>query len=83
MEAHNRHGAFHPLTERTAQWTTSAPQTLLQHLQRDLTAHTGGRLSDDVAFIALHRARRAGERRYELEQAVNKAVRPTDADPAE
>ncbi|MEU2556789.1 PP2C family protein-serine/threonine phosphatase [Streptomyces sp. NPDC013313] len=57
IEARNHHGAFYPLTERAAQWTTSAPQTLLRHLQRDLTAHTGGRLSDDVALIALHRRR--------------------------
>ncbi|MFF9607706.1 PP2C family protein-serine/threonine phosphatase [Streptomyces sp. NPDC014684] len=58
IEARNHHGAFYPLAERAAQWTISAPQALLHHIQRDLTAHTSGRLSDDIALIALHRARR-------------------------
>ncbi|MFF4796369.1 hypothetical protein ACFY2M_43640, partial [Streptomyces sp. NPDC001276] len=33
-----------------------SPEALLDHIERDLLAHTGGRLGDDVALLAIHRA---------------------------
>ncbi|MEV7389995.1 PP2C family protein-serine/threonine phosphatase [Streptomyces sp. NPDC091215] len=56
IEARDRDGAFYPLTDRAARWADSAPEALLHHVRRDLITHTGGRLGDDVALIALHRA---------------------------
>ncbi|MFF8950601.1 PP2C family protein-serine/threonine phosphatase [Streptomyces sp. NPDC014940] len=56
VEARDHDGTFYPLTDRAAQWTDSSPQALIQHIRRDLIAHTGGRLGDDVALIALRRA---------------------------
>lgn len=56
VEARDRGGAFYPLAERVAQWAGHSPQSLLHHIQRDLLAHTGGRLGDDAALIAIRRA---------------------------
>ncbi|RMB83116.1 PP2C family protein-serine/threonine phosphatase [Streptomyces shenzhenensis] len=56
VEARDRNGAFYPLTERVAQWAGHSPQSLLHHIQRDLLAHTGGRLGDDAALIAIRRS---------------------------
>ncbi|MCW7940744.1 protein phosphatase [Streptomyces hygroscopicus] len=55
IEARNSGGRFYPLTERVAHWTEVGPEALLQHIRRDLLAHTGGRLDDDAALIALRR----------------------------
>ncbi|PZH01486.1 protein phosphatase [Streptomyces sp. NTH33] len=55
VEARDRNGVFYPLAERITQWTGSSPDALLHHVQRDLLAHTGGRLNDDVALIAIRR----------------------------
>jgi serine phosphatase RsbU (regulator of sigma subunit) len=55
IEARDQHGIFYPLVERAAQWAHHRPEALLHHLQRDLIAHTGGRLGDDVALIAIRR----------------------------
>ncbi|MGW3498445.1 PP2C family protein-serine/threonine phosphatase [Streptomyces sp. NPDC001020] len=55
IEARDAHGCFYPLAERVAQWTQAAPAALVQHIQRDLLAHTGGRLDDDAALVALQR----------------------------
>jgi serine phosphatase RsbU (regulator of sigma subunit) len=63
IEARDGHGCFYPLPERTAQWAGVPPRDLLDRVRRDLLAHTGGRLGDDVALIAarriapVHRAR--------------------------
>ncbi|MEU6014173.1 PP2C family protein-serine/threonine phosphatase [Streptomyces sp. NPDC047515] len=54
-EARDRGGDFYPFAERAARWTESSPETLLNHLRRDLLAHVGGRLGDDAALIAIHR----------------------------
>ncbi|MFF4794280.1 PP2C family protein-serine/threonine phosphatase [Streptomyces sp. NPDC001276] len=54
-EARNRHGVFYPFAERASQWTKHNPEALLHHIQRDLIAHTGGRLGDDAALIAIRR----------------------------
>ncbi|MEU9238721.1 PP2C family protein-serine/threonine phosphatase [Streptomyces sp. NPDC048385] len=56
IEARDAQGRFYPLTERVAQWTDAAPEVLMHHIRRDLLAHAGGRLGDDAALIALHRA---------------------------
>ncbi|MGW3954178.1 PP2C family protein-serine/threonine phosphatase [Streptomyces sp. NPDC004752] len=55
VEARDPGGVFYPLTERVAQWAGHSPQALLHHIRRDLLAHTGGRLGDDAALIAIRR----------------------------
>ncbi|MBQ1090351.1 PP2C family protein-serine/threonine phosphatase [Streptomyces sp. B93] len=55
IEARDRDGAFYPFKKRAAQWTGCSPKVLLRHIQRDLLAHTGGRLGDDAALIAIRR----------------------------
>ncbi|MFF3513048.1 PP2C family protein-serine/threonine phosphatase [Streptomyces sp. NPDC002573] len=55
IEARDAAGRFYPLADRVAQWTEENPETLLHRIRRDLLAHTGGRLDDDAALIALHR----------------------------
>ncbi|WP_392673897.1 PP2C family protein-serine/threonine phosphatase [Streptomyces sp. LN785] len=56
IEARDHAGVFYPFAERAAQWTDCDPKTLLHHIRRDLLAHAGGRLGDDAALIAIHRA---------------------------
>lgn len=55
IEARNASGTFYPLAERVARWAACPPATLVRHLRRDLLAHTGGRLGDDAALVAIHR----------------------------
>jgi serine phosphatase RsbU (regulator of sigma subunit) len=55
VEARDAGGRFYPLAERIARWTDAPPESLVQHVRRDLLAHTGGLLSDDAAVVALHR----------------------------
>ncbi|MFE7324768.1 PP2C family protein-serine/threonine phosphatase [Streptomyces sp. NPDC057565] len=55
IEARDHNGVFYPLAERAAQWTDHPPEALLHHIERDLLAHTGGRLGDDVALLAIRR----------------------------
>ncbi|WP_345034243.1 PP2C family protein-serine/threonine phosphatase [Streptomyces sannanensis] len=56
IEARDRDGVFYPFAERAAQWSDKSPEALLQHIQRDLLAHTRGSLGDDIALIAIRRA---------------------------
>ncbi|MFF4140032.1 PP2C family protein-serine/threonine phosphatase [Streptomyces sp. NPDC001698] len=56
IEARDHNGVFYPFAERAAQWTDHPPEALLDHIERDLLAHTGGRLGDDVALLAIRRA---------------------------
>ncbi|MFE7215971.1 PP2C family protein-serine/threonine phosphatase [Streptomyces sp. NPDC057611] len=56
IEARDRDGTFYPFAERAAQWSDNTPEALLHHIERDLLAHTGGSLCDDIALIAIHRA---------------------------
>ncbi|MEU3657490.1 PP2C family protein-serine/threonine phosphatase [Streptomyces sp. NPDC032161] len=56
IEARDRDGTFYPFAERAAQWTDCTPEALLHHIERDLAAHTGGGLGDDVALIAIRHA---------------------------
>lgn len=62
-EARDSEGAFYPLVERAAAWTADNPGELLRHLRDDLLAHTGGRLGDDAAAIAIRRGRPHSRRR--------------------
>ncbi|MGW1992090.1 PP2C family protein-serine/threonine phosphatase [Embleya sp. NPDC001921] len=55
IEARAPDGAFYPLPERVAHWPDTDPESLLEHIRRDLLAHVGGRLSDDAAVIAIQR----------------------------
>ncbi|WP_141363912.1 PP2C family protein-serine/threonine phosphatase [Streptomyces sp. 6-11-2] len=55
IEARDTRGRFYPLAERVAQWPQAGPESLLHHIRRDLLAHSGGRLDDDAALVALHR----------------------------
>ncbi|MEU6004838.1 PP2C family protein-serine/threonine phosphatase [Streptomyces sp. NPDC047453] len=56
IEARDHNDVFYPFAERAAQWTDHPPEALLDHIERDLLAHTGGRLGDDVALLAIRRA---------------------------
>ncbi|MFJ5032518.1 PP2C family protein-serine/threonine phosphatase [Streptomyces sp. NPDC088560] len=55
IEARSPTGAFYPLAERVAAFPPSSPDALLHHIHRDLLAHTGGRLTDDAAFLIIER----------------------------
>ncbi|MFI9781404.1 SpoIIE family protein phosphatase [Streptomyces sp. NPDC051956] len=55
IEARDADGDFHPFETRAAQWSQASPESLLHHIQRDLLAHTRGRLDDDAALVALRR----------------------------
>lgn len=54
-EARDASGAFYSITDRHIPWHTVAddPEALLQRVLEDLLRHTGGRLNDDVALVAL------------------------------
>ncbi|MCL2555081.1 MAG: serine/threonine-protein phosphatase [Actinomycetia bacterium] len=57
IEARSPQGAFYSLVERVAGFPHPlSPDALVQHLRQDLLAHTGGRLSDDAALLALSMA---------------------------
>ncbi|MCF3137291.1 serine/threonine-protein phosphatase [Streptomyces olivochromogenes] len=64
IEARDAGGRFYPLAERVAHWTDSSPEALMHHIRRDLLAHTGGRLDDDAALIALHRTSTVHRRQH-------------------
>ncbi|MGI5441270.1 PP2C family protein-serine/threonine phosphatase [Streptomyces shenzhenensis] len=64
IEARDADGRFYPLAERVARWCDAPPDTLVQHVQHDLVAHTGGRLDDDAAVVALHRTSTARGRQH-------------------
>lgn len=55
-EARDPNGVFYPYAERAAQWADHPPEALLHRIERDLLAHTGGHLGDDVALLAIRRA---------------------------
>ncbi|MBB5932830.1 PP2C family protein-serine/threonine phosphatase [Streptomyces echinatus] len=55
VEARDSSGAFYPLEERLALWVRCHPDTLVECVQRDLLAHTGGALRDDAAILAIRR----------------------------
>ncbi|MFD7919409.1 PP2C family protein-serine/threonine phosphatase [Streptomyces sp. NPDC059740] len=61
IEAREPAGDFYPLADRLGAWRTRqsgapSPDTLVDWVLRDLAAFTGGRLEDDAALFAVHRA---------------------------
>ncbi|AEW92625.1 MULTISPECIES: PP2C family protein-serine/threonine phosphatase [Streptomycetaceae] len=57
-EARDAGGRFYPLAERLAALPAADPDALLDALLADVDRHTGGRLADDVAVLALCRTGR-------------------------
>lgn len=58
IEARSPTGAFYPLAERVASFPSlpgGGPDSLLHHIHRDLLAHTGGQLNDDIALLVIER----------------------------
>ncbi|MBC2878543.1 MULTISPECIES: PP2C family protein-serine/threonine phosphatase [Streptomyces] len=56
VEARDAEGRFYPLAERVAGWREDDPRRLVDRVYKDLLAHAGGALDDDVALIAVARA---------------------------
>lgn len=56
VEARDAHGDFYPLADRLSAWAWNDPADLVRRLHDDLRVHTGGRLADDVAVIAVERS---------------------------
>ncbi|MFD4029715.1 PP2C family protein-serine/threonine phosphatase [Streptomyces sp. NPDC058637] len=54
-EARDATGAFYPLDERIAAWVRREPRQVLEALQADLDAFSGGVRRDDVAVLVLSR----------------------------
>ncbi|MBL1082447.1 serine/threonine-protein phosphatase [Streptomyces actinomycinicus] len=52
-ETRDAAGAFYPLLQRLRSWRTLPPRELLHQLHDDLLAHSGGRLEDDIAALAV------------------------------
>ncbi|MGY1577302.1 PP2C family protein-serine/threonine phosphatase [Streptomyces sp. MN13] len=55
VEARDADGAFYPLERRLARWPRCSPDTLVEHVRRDLLTHTDGALGDDAAILAVRR----------------------------
>ncbi|MEX2984050.1 PP2C family protein-serine/threonine phosphatase [Streptomyces sp. C36] len=55
IETRDADGRFYPLAERIASWQETDPQRLVHRVHRDLLAHAGGSVSDDVAILAIER----------------------------
>lgn len=55
-EARDHGGQFFPLPDWMQRQGLEQPRELLDHLHRDLLHHSGGRLDDDIAAIALRRS---------------------------
>jgi serine phosphatase RsbU (regulator of sigma subunit) len=58
IEARSPTGVFYPLAERVASFPSlpaGGPDSLLNHIHRDLLAHTGGQLDDDIALLVIER----------------------------
>jgi serine phosphatase RsbU (regulator of sigma subunit) len=55
IEARSPSGDFYPLAERVATFPAADPDTLLDHIHRDLIAHTKDHLADDAALLVLER----------------------------
>ncbi|WP_329459839.1 PP2C family protein-serine/threonine phosphatase [Streptomyces sp. NBC_01497] len=53
IEARSPQGSFYPLAERAATFPAAEPEELLQRLLHEVSAHTEGRLADDVAVLAI------------------------------
>ena len=55
IEARNATGDFYPVLERASTWPWACPHDLLRHINHDVDIHTGGRLEDDLALVAIQR----------------------------
>ncbi|MGY0064665.1 PP2C family protein-serine/threonine phosphatase [Streptomyces sp. LZ34] len=55
IEARNAGGAFYPLVDRVAAWTSDDPRSLAHRLQDDMLRHTGGHVNDDAAIVVIAR----------------------------
>ncbi|MFF7215044.1 PP2C family protein-serine/threonine phosphatase [Streptomyces sp. NPDC008238] len=55
IEARDASGGFYPLCERAGTWDWEGPEELLRQVGDDLDAHTGRRLDDDLAMVAVQR----------------------------
>lgn len=53
-ETRDRAGTFFPLPEWMSGQSPAAPRELLDRLHRDLVRHSGARLEDDIAALAVH-----------------------------
>lgn len=60
IEARDAARAFYPLLDRAGTWTPEDPDELLRHVSDDLDGHTGGRLDDDLAMVAVQRPPQPG-----------------------
>ncbi|MFD5424374.1 PP2C family protein-serine/threonine phosphatase [Streptomyces sp. NPDC127084] len=60
-ETRDRAGEFFPLTDWLRRQEPMRPRELLDRLHRDLVRYSGGRLSDDVAALALRSSEDAAE----------------------
>ncbi|WP_197370674.1 SpoIIE family protein phosphatase, partial [Streptomyces clavuligerus] len=52
-EARDTHGVFYDPARRLANHRFTGPDALLDHLVADVRRHTGGRVTDDLALLAL------------------------------
>ncbi|MFF1895243.1 PP2C family protein-serine/threonine phosphatase [Streptomyces sp. NPDC058206] len=55
IEARSPTGAFYPLAERVASFSTTSPDALLRHIHDDLLAHVGEQPTDDTALLVIER----------------------------
>ncbi|MET7496541.1 PP2C family protein-serine/threonine phosphatase [Streptomyces sp900116325] len=55
IEARSPTGAFYPLQERVASFSTTSPDALLRHIHDDLLAHVGEQPTDDAALLVIER----------------------------
>lgn len=55
IEARSPGGDFYPLADRVATFPATDPDSLLDHIHRDLIAHTKDHLADDAALLVLER----------------------------
>lgn len=60
IEARDDSGDFYPFHERAGTWNWDRPDELLRRVSGDLDAHTGQRLRDDLAMMAVQRPAPAG-----------------------
>ncbi|GHB21641.1 MULTISPECIES: PP2C family protein-serine/threonine phosphatase [Streptomyces] len=78
-EARDGAGAFYPLDERLEAWARREPRQLLEALQADLEAFSGGVRRDDVAVLVLCRVQDDGGGSAGRREAVGEAPGATEA----
>lgn len=63
VEARDATGGFYPILERASTWPWASPHGLLRRINHDVDTHTGGRLQDDLALVAIQRTPTPGTSR--------------------